>query len=909
VPLTNGSRLGPYEIIAPLGAGGMGEVYKARDTRLDRIVAIKILPDALAGDPQFRDRFDREARSISQLDHPHICPLYDVGEAAASPEQRAPTRFLVMQYLEGETLADRLSKSALPLDQALQVAIQIGGALAAAHKAGIVHRDLKPGNIMLTRGGAGSTSAPQAKLLDFGLAKATPIVAGGGLSMLPTTPAATAQGTILGTFQYMAPEQLEGHEADARTDIFAFGAVVYEMLTGKKAFEGKSHATLIAAIIGRDPPPISAVQSLTPPAVDRLVQKCLRKDADQRWQTARDLLDELKWIAESGPAVVPAGASARNPWFERAGWIAVTGAVLITLLFVLRPASAPATGDVVRLSILPPNQTLLTGASSAAVGVPQLAVSPDGRDIVFAATAPGARPILWLRALDAVTAHSLPGTEGAESPFWSPDHRWIGYFASGKLKKMPASGGSSQVIAANIPDNRGASWGPDDTILLGRTTTGILRVSSSGGTVTPVTELDASRQEGSHRFPQFLPDGRHFLFSVRSSLADQAGVYAGSLDGKTKKLLIRGNTSALYAPSGHLLFPDGDTLMGQAFDAERLELKGQAFVVDGGVGRSSTGTGSYSISGTGTLAYAGTLSTLGRLTWFDRGGTPSDSVGSLGDYPDFRLSPDQTRLAASLADPKTGFPDIWITDLTRRSSAPFTFGPAVNSNPAWAPDGARIIFRTTRTGSVEFYAKSAGGGGKEEPVLSQTVARAVRLQSGVMVLWDWSPDGHNLLFSGTTSSDYDLWLVPLGGDPKPVILLSAPGDQWHGSFSPDGRLVAYSSDESGRFEVHVQTFPLTDRQWTVSTTGGSEPRWRADGREIYYLSPDQKLMAVRVGPGPSFGAPTELFQARVAGGVSSQRTHYVSSRDGQRFLINTPAGEPPTVPITVVLNWTAALKK
>jgi eukaryotic-like serine/threonine-protein kinase len=893
--LTNGSRLGPYEITAPLGAGGMGEVYKARDTRLDRIVAIKILPDALAADPQFRDRFDREARTISQLDHPHICTVYDVGE-------HNRTAYLVMQYLEGETLADRLSRSALPIDQALQVAMQIADALVTAHKAGIVHRDLKPGNIMLTRGGA--------KLLDFGLAKTTPVATGGGLSMSLTTPAATAQGTILGTFQYMAPEQLEGHEADARTDIFAFGAVVYEMLTGKKAFEGKSHATLIAAIIGRDPPPISAVHPLTPPAVDRVVQKCLRKDADQRWQTARDLLDELKWIAEGGTAVTPVGANVRNPWIERAAWITGAAGVLIALFSVLRPASAPATGDVVRLSILPPDKTLFPGQSIATVGAPQLALSPDGRAIVFAAAAPGARPTLWLRSLDAVTAHSLPGTEGAESPFWSPDDRWIGYFADGKLQKIPASGGPSQLIAANVPDNRLASWGPDDTILFSTGITGVLRVSSSGGTVTPVTELDTSRQEGSHRFPQFLPDGRHFLFMVRSSLADQAGAYVGSLDGKTKKLLIHGNTSAIYAPSGHVLFLDGDTLMGQAFDVERLELKGQAFVVERGVGRSSTGSGSYSVSGTGTLAYAGTLSTPGRLTWFDRSGTPSGTAGPPGDYTDFRLSPDQSRLAASLVDPKTGLPDIWIMDLTRGVSAPFTFGPAVNASPVWAPDAARIIFRTTRAGGLtEFYGKSAFGGGKEEPVLPQTASRAAGILATNTMLWDWSPDGRHLLLSAVTSSDNDLWLVPLTGNLKPVRFLSAPGDQWHGNFSPDGRLVAYTSNESDRFEVSIQTFPLTDRQWTVSTTGGYEPRWRADGREMYYLSSDQKLMAVGVGPGPSFGAPKELFQVRVAAGVNLNRSHYVPSRDGRRFLINTPIGDPAMVPITVVLNWTAALKK
>jgi eukaryotic-like serine/threonine-protein kinase len=894
--LSPSTRLGPYEILTAIGAGGMGEVYKARDTRLGRTVAIKILPEALAADSQFRDRFDREARTISQLDHPHICALYDVGAQDG-------TAYLVMQYLEGETLAHRLTKGALPIDQALQYAIEIADALETAHRAGVIHRDFKPGNVMLTKSGA--------TLLDFGLAKTTaPLGSVAGLSMLPTTPPGlTAQGTILGTFQYMAPEQLEGREADARTDIFAFGAVLYEMLTGKMAFEGKNQAGLIGAILHIDPPAVTTLRPLLPPFLDRVVKKCLRKDTDYRWQTARDLLDELKWIAEGGTAVAPVGARPRNPWPERVAWITATAGILLTLFIALRPASAPATGDVVRFNILPPEKTLFTGQSAATIGVPQLALSPDGRAIVFAAAAPGGRPTLWLRSLDAVNVHSLPGTEGAESPVWSPDHRWIGYFADGKLKKIPVAGGPSQVIAANVADNRQASWGPDDTILFSRGTTGILRVSSSSGTITAVTERDASRQEGSHRFPQFLPDGRHFLFTVRSSLAGQEGVYIGALDGQMKKLLIPGNTTALYAPSGHVLFLDGDTLMGQAFDAERLELRGPAFPVEGGVGRSSTGSGSFSVSGTGILAYAGALSTPGQLTWFNRGGSPSESIGSLGDYTDFRLSPDQSRLAASLADPKTGFPDIWITDLTRGSSAPFTFGPAVNAHPVWAPDGTRIIFRTNRTGGMdEFYAKSAGGGGKEEPVLLEATARAAGVLSGNVRLWDWSPDGRHLLFSAPTSSDYDLWLVPLAGDSKPLSFLSGPGDQMHGNFSPNGQLVAYSSNASGRFAVHVQTFPLTDKLWTVSTTGGYEPRWRADGREMYYLSLDQKLMAVGVGPGPSFGAPTELFQVRVAGGVSEQRTHYVPSRDGQRFLINTRISDTTMVPITVVLNWTAGLK-
>jgi eukaryotic-like serine/threonine-protein kinase len=812
-----------------------------------------------------------------------------------------------MQYLDGETLEQRLKDGAFPIQDALTIAIQIADALATAHKAGIVHRDLKPGNMMLTRSGA--------KLLDFGLAKSAPVVANiaPGSSHATTAEAAphaiTAQGTILGTFQYMAPELLHGHEADARTDIFAFGAVLYEMLTGQKTFEGKNQVSLVGAILHNEPPPVTTLRPLVPPLLDRVVTKCLRKDADHRWQTASDLLDELKWIAEGAHGVAPVGARTRNPWPERVAWIAAAAGALIALFFVMRAASWPATGDVVRLSILPPDNVLFTGQATTGMGVPQLALSPDGRAIVFAAAALGARPTLWLRSLDAVPAHSLSGTEGAESPFWSPDNRWIGYFADGRMKKIPVGGGPSQVIAKDVPENRGASWGPDDAILFSRGTTGILQVSSSGGMVTPVTQPDGSLQEGSHRFPQFLPDGRHFLFTVRSSLADQNGVYVGSLDGRTKKQLIHGFATPLYAPSGHLLFLDGDTLMVQAFDADRRELTGQRFVVDGGIGRSSTGSGAYSVSGTGTLAYASTISTLSRLTWFDRGGNPSDSVGSVRDYPHFRLSPDQTRLASSVGDAKAGSLDIWITDLSRHSSAPITFGPNAHASPVWAPDGARIMFRSNSTGGlVEFYTKSADGGGKEMPLLSPATTRALGMLASNLTLSDWSPDGRHVLFSATTSSDFDLWVVQLAEDPKPVSLLTAPGDQWHGNFSPDGRLVAYSSNESGRFEVRVQTFPLSDRQWTISTSGGYEPRWRADGREMYYLSLDQKLMAVAVGPGPSFGAPTELFQVSVVAGVTPQRTHYVPRGDGQRFLVSTRAGDAGSIPITVVLNWTAALK-
>jgi eukaryotic-like serine/threonine-protein kinase len=894
--LSPGTRLGPYEILSPLGAGGMGEVFKARDTRLDRIVAIKILPDALAGDPQFRDRFDREARTISQLDHPYICALYDVGE-------HNRTAYLVMQYLEGETLADRLTKGALPLDQALQVAIQTADALAAAHKAGIVHRDLKPGNIMLTKSGA--------KLLDFGLAKTrTSALSAAHLSMLPTTPPITQQGAILGTFQYMAPEQLEGREADARTDIFAFGAVVYEMLTGKRAFEGKSQATLIAAIIANDPPPMSAAQPLTPPAVDRLVKKCLSKDADRRWQTARDLLDELKWIAEGDTAVAPLGVRTRNPWLERAAWITIVVGVL-SALFILSVGSATqlnsAIGTKIQLSVNPPAKTTFAMASNVTVSVPMFALSPDGHTLVFSAATAGARPSLWRRPLGEVAAQILSGTEGAQYPFWSPDGAWIAFFAEGKLEKIPAAGGPVQVVLDSVPDPRGGSWGRDNTILVGNGSDPLLRVASAGGGLgTVVTKLEASRKEASHRWPVWLPDGRHFLYTVRSTSFENSGVYVSSIDGPPRRLSIRADGSVGYVAPGYVLFPAGDTLIGQRLDTDRFELSGQPVTVGEHVGVASNGFGSFSASETGVIAYAGTLSRTGRLVWFDRGGNQFDAIGIEGDYSDIRLSPDDQRLAASLVDPKTGNADIWLTDLARGNTSRFTFGPRLNSGPIWSHDGSRIVFRTTRKGGqVEFYQKSAASGGSELPVLLEEAQRAVNARYFNVVVSDWSSDGGNLLYSLSTTSKTDLWLLPMSGDPKPVRFLVTQSDNMHGTFSPDGRLVAYSSNESGRFEVYVQTFPLTDRKWTVSTTGGFEPRWRADGREIYYLSDDRKLMAVSVEAGPTFGVPKPLFQTRVlAEQISAYRTHYAPNRDGSRFLVNTQSTDTPPTSITIVLNWT-----
>jgi eukaryotic-like serine/threonine-protein kinase len=853
---------------------------------------VKVLPENVANDPDRRARFDREAKAVAALSHANILAIFDFALADG-------LAYAVTELLEGETLRARLSQGALPIRRAVDVAIQIARGLAAAHEKGLTHRDLKPENVFLLNDG-------QVKILDFGLAKA----AADSVADRETV-AGTAPGTILGTVGYMAPEQVRGQAVDGRTDLFALGAVLYEMVAGRQAFQRETAAETMAAILKEDPPELMQSRADLPPALDAIVRHCLERHPGERFQSARDLIFNLQSLSHSSSA--PAALGMPRPFkvlSNRAAWAVAIVSSAIALLLALRPPAASPAAEVVRLSLNPPENTSFTSPSTVTIGVPQFALSPDGRSIVFIASAAGAKPALWLRSLQAGTARVMPGTDGAEYPFWSPDGRWVGFFADGRLKKIPAGGGPALAIT-DAPDPRGGSWGPDETILFGTGTQGIYRASASSGTVARVTELDVSKREGSHRTPEFLPDGKHFLFTIRSGQTEQTGVYAGSLDGQTRKLVIRGNTNARYSSSGHLLFMDGDTLMGQAFDAEHLELKGQPFIVEDHVGLSSIPSGAVSVSGAGTLAHAGTLSEIGQLTWFDRDGVPSSTVGPPGDYLSFRLSPDQTRLAASIVEVKRGAPDIWLTNLAVGNRAPFTLGGYFNDEPVWSPDGTRIIFRTFRSaGPTEFYSKSAGGGGNEEPVLLERPRLASGNPSpGGVIPWDWSPDGRHLLYS-VIGPDSGLWLLSLEGDQKPVKLLSARGDQLHGAFSsPDGKLVAYSSSESDRFDVHVQTVPLSNLHSVVSTAGGSMPRWRADGRELYYLSLDSKLMVVPVGPGPSFGAPQQLFQTRVPRNANVFRTHYVPSRDGQRFLINTLVADLPPVSITVVLNWTAGLKK
>jgi Tol biopolymer transport system component len=897
VSLSVGSRLGPYEILTALGAGGMGEVYRARDTKLGREVAIKVLPDSLAHEPERLARFSREAQVLAALNHPNIAHIHGFEDSTGVPA-------LVMELVEGPTLADRIARGPIPVDEALPIAKQITHALEAAHEQGIIHRDLKPANIKVRPDGT-------VKVLDFGLAKSfEQTLVPGDLTQSPTvlSPAPTLAGVILGTAAYMSPEQARGKAVDKRADVWAFGCVLFEMLTGRKPFDGETLTDTVAAVV-KNEPDWRALPRGTPAAVQSVIARCLRKDPAQRLRDIADGRFQLEEVLNDpeGSATVVVPARAHREW---AAWIAALlflgAAVFFAVLFVV--ARPSITSSSISVPVFPPDKTAFSAAMNTTVNIPLFALSPDGHSLVFSVEALGDRPMLWLRSMDNVSARQLAGTENAQDPMWSPDSRWIGFFADGKLKKVPVGGGAVQVITQSATDVRGGTWGPEDTILFASGTEPISRVNSAGGKTTPVTVIDASSQEATHRNPYFLPDGHHFLYSVLGGRPDQSGVYAGSLDGKTKKLLVHVNTSAIYAPPGYLLFVDGDTLLGQDFDAERLELKGQPFLVAEHVGRNTAFMSAVSASRTGTIAYAGTLSQNGRLVWMDRGGHPLGSMATPeGDYADFRLSPDGKRLAASLVDPKTNAVDIWLTDLARGSTSRFASGGAVTANPLWSPDGTQLIFRSNRNGFIEFYQRSAAGGGSDRPVLSLEAYRVAHLAQN-LIPTDWSRDGHVVFSVPVAGAGNDLWLLPVGEETKAAKFIASRAEELHGNFSPDGRLVAYTSNESGKFEVYVETVPRSDLKWPVSTNGGYEPRWRADGREIYYLSEDRKLMAVSVGAGPSFGIPKPLFQTRVPTGVMANRTHYVSSPDGQRFLVNM-ALDAVASPITVVVNWTATLKK
>ncbi|HYB53702.1 MAG TPA: protein kinase, partial [Thermoanaerobaculia bacterium] len=685
MPLSPGAHLGPYEILAPLGAGGMGEVYRARDPRLGREVAIKTLPPHLSSSPEARQRFEREAKTISQLSHPHICALYDVGH-------EGETEYLVMELLDGETLAERLAKGPLPLEHTLRFGVQIADALDRAHRVGIVHRDLKPGNVMLTKSGV--------KLLDFGLAKFSTPTSGpiSGLSMLPTTPKAsnlTAEGTILGTFQYMAPEQLEGKEADARTDIFALGAVLYEMATGKKAFAGASQASLISSIMTKDPEPISSTQPMSPPALDRVVRTCLAKDPEDRWQSAGDVAKELKWLAEGSS--LPAGLSAPSAGRKRreiVAWLVAAAAVAglaAVSIFSRRPHTETS---VARSFLLPPEKMEFeTSADNCA----SLTISPDGRNVTFAVRDAEGKTLLWLRSLDALSGRPIPGTEGASFPFWSPDSRSLAFFAGGQLKRVEVAGGPSLAIC-DAPNGRSGSWNRNGIILFSpNTNTEVFQVPAAGGTPTPATRLDVASSETTHRWPAFLPDGKHFLYTAGShsegTKSTSNAIYLASLGSTERTRILQGHSNVAYA-SGCLLSVRDHVLLAQPFDLSRGHLTGEPVpLADGVQNETSYFRGGFSVSDNGILIYAtGTSGTNSRLRRLDiKTGQPSgEPFGDPAEYRELSVSTDDSRIAATIADPSTGLPEIWLVD-ARGARAHFTSGGPAFS-PVFSPDGTRIAY-------------------------------------------------------------------------------------------------------------------------------------------------------------------------------------------------------------------------
>ncbi|HXW57143.1 MAG TPA: protein kinase [Candidatus Cybelea sp.] len=869
MPLAVGTRLGPYEILAPLGAGGMGEVYRARDTRLDRDVAIKILPKQMSADSAHRQRFEREAKTISGLNHPNICTLHDVGSQDG-------TDYLVMECLEGETLAKRLEKGPLALEQVLKYGAQIADALDRAHHSGVVHRDLKPGNIMLTSGGA--------KLLDFGLAKPAAMMNGATLSAVPLSPV-TQQGTIVGTFQYMSPEQVEGKEVDGRSDIFSLGAVLYEMVTGKRAFAGKSHFSVVSTILEKEPAPIRAVKPLTPPVLEHAIRRCLAKDREERWQSARDLARELEWIEDSGASVPRAGQGpVRNRPREYIAW-GVAGVLALALAWValVRQRAEAPRATLVRSSLQPP-----PGVSFLSYN---FAISPDGSRLAFVALDEEGRTALWVRGMAAANAQQLTDTEGAWYPFWSPDSQRIGFFSQGRLRVADLTNSSVQNLC-EAPTAFGGTWNQDGVIVFGSSITGpMYRVSANGGTPEVVTSVPAGSSE-SHHWPYFLPDGKHFLYYVNWSgpaEAQKNGIYVGSLDGGAAKLIASDISGNVMFAAGHLLYVRDRTVMAQPFDASKLELTGRATPLTQPELDKFLDFwhSSFSVSQEGKLVFQSAADSPSRLMWYKADGTELDQFPELGDSgPGF--SPDGTKLAVYADDEHNGKHFIRVYDLEKRISSRLTEG-GNESTPVWSPDGKMIAYRDANS-NIE-----------EVPVDRSGSPRLV--VSGVDVIpCDWSRNG-DLLYMRLGRGAFPSLEVYSTADGRSTTLSEFGAEA---QFSPDGKWVAYV--RVAERQIVVQPYPGPGAHIQVSNfVGSAQPRWSRDGKKIYFMQPDRKLMVVTFDPTKGVASsPQVLAQTRIAL-TTFGWFQYAVANDGRLLMNSLPASG--SSPLTLLTNWTAELSK
>ncbi|HSB10874.1 MAG TPA: protein kinase [Blastocatellia bacterium] len=894
--ISSGTKVGPYEILSQLGAGGMGEVYRARDTRLNRDVAIKVLPASFAADEDRLRRFEQEAQATSALNHPNILTVHDFGTHEGAP-------YIVAELLEGEELRESLSHGAIPPRKAIAYATQIASGLAAAHDKGIVHRDLKPENVFITADG-------RVKILDFGLAKLRARASEAGSdSNVQTQKVMTDPGVVMGTVGYMSPEQVRGQNIDHRTDIFSFGLILYEMLAGRRAFTSDSAIEVMNAILKEQPPELSETNSKINPALEQIVRRCIEKKPEMRFHSAHDLGFALSTLtapsdsrletAASLPAVTEA---ARRPTLfgnARLAWIAAFVLLLVALSMAavayLRPA--PAVARAYKLSALPPEKaTLMSGQAPV--------ISPDGSRIAFVAIDETGRSLIFLRPLDSLTAQPLAGTDGAFYPFWSPDSRSLGFFANGKLKRIEAGGGQPMTLA-DAPVARGGSWNRDGVIIYTPTPPSpTLRISASGGEPTAIMSVDFARGQKPRLFPQFLPDGRHYLyFSPAGQKPGTPIVGVASLDSEENKQLLNAGSAAVYAPPGYLLFRRETTLVAQHFDVTKLELSGEPFPVAEQVGFDGLSFQTLaSASDNAVLAYQSMGTGNSQLVWFDREGKQLGMVGSPGDYSGLALSPDNKRLAFQRVD-DTGNVDVWLMEFGANSFSRFTFEPVVEFSPVWSPDGSRIAFAAVE-GPPNIFQKLSSGAGEVVPLFKSLLAKLPR---------DWSSDGHYIICEtvGLTTR-WDLWVLSLSGESKFEMFLQTPNNEQRPCFAPSGRWVAYESDESGKKEVYVRSFPASGAKWQVSSGGGTQPRFTRDGKELLYVSADRKIMAAPVKTdGASFesGAPKALFETHIFIKEDRPGNQYAVTSDGQRFLINSTISSTGGSPISVLVNWTAEAKK